>query len=112
MADIPLWRLRLNYDFRAILRWGLDHFPPSTEQAEIVPVMETAIRDKAAEIMVDRLQLKYLDDMATAASATDDAVRIDAWKFLDALPKPERQKPDGIINGRTEDKPVQRGLFD
>lgn len=112
MSDIPLWRLKLNYDFRAILRWGLENFPPSTEQAEIVPVMETAIRDKSPEIMVDRLQLKYLDDMATAAAGTDHAVRIDAWKFIDALPKPETQKPDGIVSTKKPEKPVQMGLFD
>ncbi len=112
MADFPLWTIPLSYDFRKLLEWGLEHFPPEGADAEMVHVMETAIRDKAASVMVDRSQLDYLDRMGCAVTTCDTALRIDAYRFLDMLTATGKKKADGKRETVKVAKVVQKTMFE
>lgn len=108
---IPLWTVPISYDARQILAWGLVNFEPIGNDHEIKCVMETAIRDKATEIMVDATQIDYLDRLGCAAFAADHAVRIDADKFIKTIEKVRKRKHDKEVNPQKK-KSEQMSLFD
>lgn len=111
MPDIPLWTVRLTYDSRQLLAWGLANFEPQGADAEMKDVMAAAIRDKADSVMLNALEIDYLDRLGCAALAADHPVRIDANRFLGTLPDTRRKKPDAIVNPAKGAK-KQKSMFE
>ena len=113
MADIPLWTFPLSTDFREIFAWGLVKFPPEKSDHEMKFVMEAAVRDKSAEVALDRSQLDYLHRMGCGAAGCDEAaVRFAANRFLNAVEKLIKMKPNAIPKPGPAKKPKQKSMFD